>query len=79
MDAREVATITKKWGAAAGFDPRELGAHSLRRGCVTTMNEAGIDLKSGMEHSRHKTPTVYLGYVQAKRAMENPAIAALRF
>jgi site-specific recombinase XerC len=78
MAARRVATLAKRWAGKAGFTEREIGAHSLRRGCITTMNAKGIDLKSGMEHSRHRTPTIYLGYVQRKAAMDNPAVKALR-
>jgi integrase len=78
MQPRQVATITKRWAQNAGYLARDIGAHSLRRGCITTMHEAGIDLKSGMELSRHKTPTIYLGYVQAKDARSNPAVKALR-
>ena len=78
MAARRVADIAKQWASRVGFSAAEIGAHSLRRGCITTMNERGIDLKSGMQHSRHKTPTIYLGYVQRKQAMDNPAMKALR-
>lgn len=77
MQPRRVALVTKKWAKHAGFDPRPIAAHSLRRGCITSMHEAGIDMKSGMELSRHRTPSIYLGYVQAKRAAENPAVKRL--
>ena len=78
MQPRQVATITKRWAQNAGYLARDIGAHSLRRGCITTMHEAGIDLKSGMELSRHRTPAIYLGYVQKHDVKANPAIKALR-
>jgi site-specific recombinase XerC len=79
MAPRRVATLCKRWAGKSGFSEREIGAHSLRRGCITTMHGAGIDLRSGMSHSRHKTTQIYLGYVQEKAALENPAVKALRF
>lgn len=72
-----VAQVVKTWGAKIGLDPKKLGAHSLRRGCITTMNDAGIDVKSGMALSRHKTVSIYMGYVQTKTAVDNPAIRKL--
>lgn len=77
MDARTVADIVKRWAAKAGYDPKRLGGHSLRRGCVTSMFKAGNDLKSVMTHSRHKTANIALGYVQADTARANPALKAL--
>jgi integrase len=77
MFAGTVANIVKRWAAEAGIDPKVVAAHSLRSGCITTMQEAQVDLKAGMEHSRHKTPTIYLGYVQAKRGLESAAVKAL--
>jgi integrase len=67
----------KKYGKRAGFDPGALGAHSLRRGCITEIHEAGIDAKSGMALSRHKTSNIYFSYVAEKEAAKNPAVAAL--
>lgn len=67
----------KLYGKLAFGDNRMLGAHSLRRGCITDIHEAGVDAKSGMLHSRHVTPGIYFGYVQGKEAEKNPAVAAL--
>lgn len=78
MDARTVADIVKRWAGAVGYDPRKLGGHSLRRGCVTEMFESGVSVKDVMAHSRHKTVNIALGYVQAKTALKNPAIKALQ-
>ncbi len=41
------------------------------------MHRAGVDAKSGMALSRHKTISIYLGYVADHAAAENPAIKAL--
>lgn len=77
MAPRRVAEITKRWAKKIGLDPREIGAHSHRRGCITAINEAGINLRDGMALSRHRTPSIYLGYVQKKSAADNPAVLSL--
>jgi integrase len=77
IQPRQVATITKTWAAKAGFDPRQIGAHSLRRGCITSMFKAGTDIKNVMAHSRHQTVDIAMGYVEADRAMKNPGLKNL--
>jgi integrase len=77
MDAATVALLTKRYAAKIGLDPARIGAHSLRRGCVTEMFRRGIDIKHVMAHSRHKTVGVAMGYVEAMKTLENPALKAL--
>ena len=77
MAAATVAKITKHWAQMAGFDPRPLGAHSLRRGCITSMFRGDAKIEEIMRHSRHKTVGIALGYVEAQQALANPAIKAL--
>jgi integrase len=72
-----VYSLMKRYGKLAFGDSRLLGAHSLRRGCITEIHEAGVDAKSGMSHSRHVTPGIYYGYVAGKEAEKNPAVHAL--
>lgn len=69
--------LMKKYGKLAFGENKLLGAHSLRRGCITDIHEAGVDSKSGMLHSRHVTANIYFGYVAGKEAEKNPAVAAL--
>ena len=69
--------LVKKHGTAAGFKPGPLGAHSLRRGFVTEVIQAGVTLKESMAAARHKTASIHLGYVQAETAAKNPAIRKL--
>lgn len=72
-----VYLLMKRYGKLAFGDNRLLGAHSLRRGCITEIHEAGVDAKSGMGHSRHVTPGIYYSYVAGKEAEKNPAVHAL--
>jgi integrase len=74
---RRVAVIAKRWAKKIGLDPRRIGAHSFRRGGITTMFRNGAKLEDIMRVSRHVTPTIALGYVEAHQAERNPATAAL--
>lgn len=77
LAAPDVAATVKRWAAKAGFDPRLVAAHSLRRGCITSMFKAGTDIKNVMAHSRHTTVDIAFGYVEADRAMKNPGLKNL--
>lgn len=77
MAAREVATIGKRWAANAGYDPKLIGAHSFRRGGITTMFRNGAKIEDIMRASRHKTVGIALGYVEGQHASRNPALVAL--
>jgi site-specific recombinase XerD len=77
MPPRGVATIVKKWAKRAGLDPAVIGAHSLRRGGITTMFRNGAKIEDIMRVSRHRTHAIALGYVEAPRASANPALRAL--
>lgn len=77
LAAREVANIAKRWGKNAGYDPAVIAAHSFRRGGITTMFRNGAKIEDIMKASRHQTVNVALGYVEAHRAAQNPAIALL--
>lgn len=57
--------IVKKYGALAGYDPKRLGAHSLRRGFGTEVLRAKVPLPDSMEAMRHKTVGVHVGYGEA--------------
>lgn len=78
MVPRKVADIAKQWAKKAGYDPAKIGAHSLRRGGITSMFMAGGDLKSIMGVSRHSSSDMALRYVQAETAQNNPAIRLLK-
>lgn len=77
MVPRAIADIAKRWAKNAGFDPKTIGAHSFRRGGITTMFRNGAKLEDIMRQSRHKTVQIALGYVEAQHATQNPAISRL--
>ena len=66
MNDRAVALVVKARAAAAGLDPVEFAAHSLRSGFLTeAARKPGANLFKMREVSRHKSLDVLAGYVQS--------------
>ena len=64
IDPGTVARIVKKRAAAAGFDGRELGGHSLKRGAMTTGMDRGVHPTRLKQLGRHKSYAVLDEYLQ---------------
>jgi site-specific recombinase XerD len=64
MEGRYVATILQQYGAKAGFDPKALGAQSLRTGHILERIQAHDDPKTIMEFARVKS----VGYFEYRDA-----------
>ena len=58
IDAGTVARIVKARAATAGFDPRALGGHSLKRGALTTGMDRGVHPTRLKQIGRHKSYAV---------------------
>lgn len=67
-----VAEIVKHWAEEAGYDPDEIGAHSLRSGFITSARKRGATIESVMRVSGHRDIATILGYSQADDAFDNP-------
>jgi short subunit dehydrogenase len=52
---RAIAEVVKRAAQAAGYDPARFSGHSLRAGLVTTAAAAGVDERTIMEQTGHKT------------------------
>jgi integrase len=76
LSTTSIAAIIKKVAALAGLDG-DFSGHSLRRGHITTADEAGVDLRDIMRQSRHKSEVVARGYVQERELSQNPVLTAL--
>ena len=59
-----VNAIVKRAAASLGLNPREYGAHSLRRGFVTSSSRAGKDTPSIMKVTGHKDIKQLLRYIE---------------
>jgi integrase len=77
MSDRTIARIVKTAAAAAGLDPDDFGAHSLRAGMVTTAAAAGVPQPLWMLASRHSSPAVAQRYARISDADANPAFHAV--
>lgn len=58
-----VQVLVKASSKAAGYDPKLFSGHSLRRGFATSAARGGASLPELMRHTRHKSPTEALGYI----------------
>ncbi|WP_378952603.1 site-specific integrase [Pelosinus sp. sgz500959] len=68
-----VAVIVKKLVKAAGLDERKYSGHSLRSGLITTAANRGVDERSIMKQSGHKSLTVMRSYIQDATLFKNNA------
>ena len=71
-----VARIVKQRAEAAGLDPAEISAHSLRAGFVTSAAESGVSIQKIQETSGHKSTVVLAGYVRRVDMFKDHAGAA---
>lgn len=68
-----VAIVVKRRAAAAGLDPEEVAAHSLRSGFVTTSRKLGIADFIIRRTTRHKTSTMLDRYTHARSLWDDNA------
>ncbi len=73
LSDQSVALIVKKLVKAAGLDERKYSGHSLRSGLITTAANKGVDERSIMKQSGHKSLTVMRGYIQDATLFKNNA------
>ena len=73
LSDQSVALIVKKLVKAAGLDERKYSGHSLRSGLITTAANRGVDERSIMKQSGHKSLTVMRGYIQDATLFKNNA------
>lgn len=64
MSDKAVALVIKKLAEAAGLDSSQYSGHSLRSGFITTAADCGVDERSIMKQSGHKSLVVMRGYIQ---------------
>ena len=64
IDAGTVARIIKTRAAKAGFDPDEIGGHSLKRGALTTGMDRGVHPTRLKQFGRHKSYAVLDEYLE---------------
>jgi integrase len=75
LNDRAIAEVVKRAAAAAGYDPTRFGGHSLRAGLATTAAAAGVDERTIMEQTGHKTTTMVRRYMRRGSLFRNNAAA----
>lgn len=76
LSPRAVADVVKATAAAAGHDPSEFAAHSLRAGLITSAAGADVAERDIMRHSRHRSERTMRRYIRdASRWRANAAMA----
>jgi integrase len=63
LDPQTVARVVKRAAGAAGLPAQRMSGHSLRRGFLTTMADAGMGLPAMMRQSGHRDTKVAMGYI----------------
>jgi len=66
MSGRGVAIVVKARAEAAGFDPEQVSAHSLRAGFLTKAAQSSAIIFKMRDQSRHKPLEVLSDYVRNK-------------
>jgi len=77
IDAGTVARIVKARAAAAGFDPRALGGHSLKRGALTTGMDRGVHPTRLKQLGRHKSYAVLDEYLELGDPFESHPLSGV--
>jgi len=78
LNDRAIAEVVKRAAAAAGYDPTRFSGHSLRAGLATTAAAAGVDERTIMEQTGHKTTTMVRRYMRRGLLFRNNAAAKVR-
>ena len=77
VSAAAVNRIVQRAVARTGTDPARYSAHSLRAGFATAAAEAGVDERSIMAQTGHKSLTVARGYIREGSLFRNNPAAQL--
>ena len=69
-----MSTVLKRHAEAAGFDPEQYSAHSLRAGFITQAIRVGKPERRVKEHPSHSSWETFNRYVEeAGTFQDNPA------
>lgn len=74
-----IARVVQHYAAAIGLDPKQLGAHSLRSGFITSCGEHEVTLYKIMEVTGQKDPRTVLRYLRRPNLFKNHAGAGFLY
>jgi len=64
LSPQAMVELVKEWGRDAGLEVRDLAAHSLRAGMVTSAAQAGVPTHKIMAQTGHRSVEVMSGYIR---------------
>lgn len=74
LSDKSVALIVKKYANLSGLDPSDFAGHSLRRGFATSAAQHGVDERSIMQQTRHKSEKMVRRYIEQGNMFKNNAL-----
>ena len=74
-----VAHLIKEYLKIAGIDNRNYSGHSLRSGFATSAAEAGVEERSIMEMTGHKSSVMVRRYIKEANLFKNNALNKIKF
>lgn len=74
LSDKSVALIVKKYADLAGLDSNDFAGHSLRRGFATSAAQHGVDERSIMQQTRHKSEKMVRRYIEQGNMFKNNAL-----
>ena len=77
LSDQTVADVVQRVALAAGLDPENLAAHSLRSGFVTSAARRGKSLDAIMRQTFHATERVARGYIQHATVFDDNAATGI--
>jgi integrase len=77
LSGKAAAARVKRLAAKVGHDPDRIGGHSLRRGFITSAARAKVLERDIMRHSRHRSLTVFRGYIEEATIWDDNAAVAV--
>ena len=78
MSDKSVALTIKKYTAIAGLDSNKYSGHSLRSGFATSTAELGVEERSIMAMTGHKTTQMVRRYIQEANLFKNNALNKIK-
>lgn len=77
LSDRSIACIVQARGAAAGFDGRAFGGHSLKRGAMNTAKDRRVHPARLKQLGRHKSYTTLAAYIEEGDLFEGNALSGV--
>ena len=78
MSDKNVSLIIKKYAALAGLDQSKYSGHSLRSGFATSTAELGVEERSIMAMTGHKTTQMVRRYIKEANLFKNNALNKIK-